>query len=83
VRTIDGLSSGASARSASKFSSRPHRLDEGDHTTGFSRSSAIRVWASPELTMSARTNTGLPSTVAPEPLNSATSGSSSGSFSGE
>ncbi len=34
VRTIDGLSSGASGRSASKLSSRPQSEDAGDHATG-------------------------------------------------
>ena len=36
VRTIDGLSSGASGRSASKLSSRPHSDEAGDQATGFS-----------------------------------------------
>ena len=83
MRAIDGFSSGASARSASKFSSRPHRLDAGDHATGLNVPSAIRASASPELTISARTNTGLPPTSAPERLNAAICGFSSGSFSGE
>ena len=50
VRTIDGLSSGASGRSASKFSSRPQSEDAGDQATGFRRPSAIFDSASPEAT---------------------------------
>ena len=83
MRAIDGFSSGASARSASKFSSRPHRLEDGDHATGLKLPSAIRASASPELTISARTNTGLPPTFAPEALNASICSFSSGSFSGE
>ena len=78
VRTIDGLSSGASGRSASKLSKRPHSEEAGDHTTGSSRPSAILVCASPLETTS-------PSTKARPScwLNSRISGSSSFSFSGE
>ncbi len=47
VRTIEGFSSAAYGRSASKLSSRPHSDDAGDQITGSSRPSAIFVCASP------------------------------------
>ena len=60
VRTIDGLASGTSRRSASWLSSRPQNDDAGDHSAGRSLPSAIFVSASPEATMLASTNTARP-----------------------
>ena len=83
VRTIDGLSSGASGRSASKLSSRPHSDEDGDHATGFSVPLAILVCASPEAITWPSTNTGAPATSRPSSLNFLISGVNSFSFSGE
>ena len=78
VRTIDGLSSGASGRSASKLSSRPQSEEAGDQITGSSCPSAMRRSASPLDTTSPSTKAS-PSSR----LNSRISGTSSFSFSGE
>ena len=83
VRTSDGFSSGASARSASKFTSRPHSEEAGDQATGFRLPEAIRDSASPEATFWPLTTTGRPFAVSPLALNSLISGASSFSFSGE
>ena len=83
VRTIDGLSLGASGRSASKSRSRAQSEEAGDHATGRSRPLAILVSASPEATICASTNTFLPSTFWPWSLKRRISGAMSCSFSGE
>ena len=83
VRTIEGASSTVYGRSASKFSSRPHSDEAGDHATGLNCPRAIHVSASPEDALMPSTNTGLPPTSWPSPLNFSISGSSSFSFSGE
>ena len=78
VRTMEGLSSGASGRSASKLSSRPHSDEAGDQMTGSRRPSAIFDSASPLATTSPSTKAS-PSSR----LNSRINGTSSFSFSGE
>lgn len=83
VRTIDGLSSGASGRSASKLSSRPHSEEAGDQATGSSEPRAIRACASPDAATWPATKTFLPSTSRPASLKRAISGLRSLSFSGE
>ena len=83
VRAIDGLSRGASGRSESKFRSRPHSDEAGDHATGCSAPRAILLSASPEAITCPSTNTGLPPLLCPSSLKRRISGFKSTSFSGE
>ena len=57
VRTIEGASSGVYGLSASKFSSRPHSDEAGDHATGLNVPLAIRASASPDAALMPSTNT--------------------------
>ena len=83
MRTIDGACSAVYGRSASKFRSRPHSDEAGDHATGLNWPLEIRVSASPDAALMPSTNTGRPPTSLPSRLKALISGSSSFSFSGE
>jgi hypothetical protein len=83
VRTIDGLSSATSRRSASWLSSRPQNDEAGDHITGCRLPLAILVSTSPDAITVGSTAITLPPLSCRSALKRFTSGASSFSFSGE